>query len=102
MMRPIGTAGETPKSACVPRNFLSLKGFTPVYWVHVWVHLDLKKNVNTLLSDTESMKLFLVRDQEVGGSNPLAPTNLLESATYKVGKFDARLVQGQDVDTSNR
>ena len=75
MMRPIETAGETPKSACVPRNFLSLKGFTPVYWVYVWVHLDLKKNVNTLLSDTESMKLFLVRDQEDGGSNPLAPTN---------------------------
>jgi hypothetical protein len=27
-----------------------------------------------LISDTESMRLFLVRDQEVGGSNPLAPT----------------------------
>ena len=36
----------------------------------------------------------LVRDQEVGGSNPLAPTNLLESATYKMRKSIERLVQG--------
>ena len=39
----------------------------------------------------------LVRDQEVDGSNPFAPTNLLESATYKTGKRIERLVQGQDV-----
>jgi len=30
-----------------------------------------------LLSDTESTRLFLVRDQEVDGSNPFAPTNIL-------------------------
>ena len=40
----------------------------------------------------------LVRDQEVDGSNPFAPTNLLESATYKTGKHSERLVQGSDVD----
>src|SRR5258708_14590515 len=39
----------------------------------------------------------LVRDQEVDGSNPFAPTNLLESATYKMRKSIERLVQGQDV-----
>jgi hypothetical protein len=72
-----------------------------VDWVHAWVQLSLKKIDKTLLSDTESMKLFLVWDQEVRGSNPLAPTKLLESATYKAGKFNARLVQGQDVDASN-
>src|SRR5437899_357051 len=36
----------------------------------------------------------LVRDQEVEGSNPFAPTNLLESATYKMRKSIERLVQG--------
>jgi hypothetical protein len=35
---------------------------------------------------------FLVRDQEVGGSNPLAPTTLLESAAYILGKSGERLV----------
>ena len=44
---------------------------------------------------------LLVRDQEVEGSNPFAPTNLLESATYKAGKFKGRLVHGQAVDGSN-
>jgi hypothetical protein len=43
----------------------------------------------------------VVRDQEVEGSNPFAPTNLLESATYKMRKSIERLVQGQDVDGSN-
>jgi hypothetical protein len=41
-------------------------------------NLAFKKLDKTLLSDTESMKLLLVRDQEVGGSNPLAPTNLFK------------------------
>jgi hypothetical protein len=45
--------------------------------------------------------VFIVRDQEVEGSNPFAPTNLLESATYKAGKFKGRLVHGQAVDGSN-
>jgi len=40
----------------------------------------------------------LVRDQEVDGSNPFAPTNLVESATYKMRKSIERLVQGQEVD----
>src|SRR5260370_42030796 len=35
----------------------------------------------------------LVRDQEVDGSNPFAPTNLLESATYKTGKRIERLAE---------
>jgi hypothetical protein len=43
----------------------------------------------------------MVRDQEVEGSNPFAPTNLLESATYKMRESIERLVQGQDVDGSN-
>src|SRR5437762_11196356 len=43
----------------------------------------------------------LVRDQEVDGSNPFAPTNLLGSATYKTGKRIERLVQGQEVDGSS-
>src|SRR5436190_6408532 len=43
----------------------------------------------------------LVRDQEVDGSNPFAPTNLLESATYKMRKSIERLVQGQEVDGSS-
>ncbi len=34
------------------------------------------------------------RDQEVDGSNPFAPTNLLESATYKMRKSIERLAQG--------
>jgi len=41
--------------------------------------------------------LLLIRDQEVDGSNPFAPTNLLVSATYKTGKRIERLVQGQEV-----
>ncbi len=44
----------------------------------------------------------LVRDQEVDGSNPFAPTNLLESATYKMRKSIERLVQGQEVNGWNR
>jgi hypothetical protein len=36
-----------------------------------------------------------LRDQEVDGSNPFAPTNLL--ATYKMRKSIERLVAGQDV-----
>ena len=44
---------------------------------------------------------YLVRDQEVDGSNPFAPTNSLDSATYKAGKFKGRLVHGQAVDGSN-
>src|SRR5215469_12092556 len=28
----------------------------------------------------------LVREQEVGGSNPLAPTTFIESATYSIGR----------------
>src|SRR6267143_3533769 len=36
----------------------------------------------------------LVRDQEVDGSNPFAPTNLLESATYKMRKSIERLSAG--------
>jgi len=43
----------------------------------------------------------LVRDQEVEGSNPFAPTNLLESATYFTRKSEERLVHGQAVDGSN-
>jgi hypothetical protein len=43
----------------------------------------------------------LVRDQEVDGSNPFAPTTSLESATYKTGKSNGRLVHGQAVDGSN-
>jgi len=39
----------------------------------------------------------LVRDQEVEGSNPFAPTTSLESATYKMRKSIERLVHGQDV-----
>ena len=45
--------------------------------------------------------VFIVRDQEVGGSNPLAPTNSLESATYSTRKSEERLVQGQDIDASS-
>jgi hypothetical protein len=45
--------------------------------------------------------VFIVRDQEVGGSNPLAPTTSLESATYSTRKSEERLVPGQDVDASN-
>jgi hypothetical protein len=41
---------------------------------NVGSNVALKITRKTLLSDTESMKLFLVRDQEAGGSNPLAPT----------------------------
>ena len=44
---------------------------------------------------------FIVRDQEVGGSNPLAPTTPLESATYFTRKSEERLVQGQALDGSN-
>ena len=33
-------------------------------------NLTIKKRDEILLSDTESMKLFLVRDQEVGDSSP--------------------------------
>jgi hypothetical protein len=40
---------------------------------------------------------YLVRDQEVEGSNPFAPTTLLESATYFIRKSEERLVQGQEV-----
>ena len=36
----------------------------------------------------------LLRDQEVDGSNPFAPTNLLDTATYKMRKSIERLVQG--------
>jgi hypothetical protein len=43
----------------------------------------------------------MVRDQEVGGSNPLASTNYLESGTYKTENINERLVPGQDVDASN-
>src|SRR6266436_10314647 len=39
----------------------------------------------------------LVRDQEVDGSNPFAPTTLLESATYKMRKSIERLVRSQEV-----
>jgi hypothetical protein len=44
----------------------------------------------------KALRIFatLVRDQEVDGSNPFAPTNLLESATYKTRKSIERLVQG--------
>jgi hypothetical protein len=45
---------------------------------------------------------YLVRDQEVDGSNPFAPTNLLESTTYKMRKSIERLVHGQEVGASNR
>src|SRR6266403_3693241 len=41
--------------------------------------------------------LLLIRDQEVDGSNPFAPTTSLESATYKMRKSIERLVHGQDV-----
>ena len=41
--------------------------------------------------------LLLIRDQEVDGSNPFAPTTSLESATYKMRKSIERLVQSQDV-----
>ena len=40
-------------------------------------------------------------DQEIAGSNPLAPTNSLESASYSTRKSEERLVPGQDVDGSN-
>jgi|GEM_PF-6437737 len=43
----------------------------------------------------------LVRDQEVEGSNPFAPTTSLESATYKMRKSIERLVHSQAVDGSN-
>ena len=42
-----------------------------------------------------------VRDQEVDGSNPFAPTNLFESATYRMRKSIERLVQGPEVGGSN-
>jgi hypothetical protein len=42
-----------------------------------------------------------LRDQEVDGSNPFAPTTLLESATYFTREFEERLVHGQAVDGSN-
>jgi len=45
--------------------------------------------------------VFIVRDQEVGGSNPLASTNYLKSATYKAENINERLVPGKDVDTPN-
>ena len=38
--------------------------------------------------------LLLIRDQEVEGSNPFAPTTSFESTTYKTGKSNVRLVQG--------
>jgi hypothetical protein len=38
--------------------------------------------------------LLLIRDQEVDGSNPFAPTNLLESPTNKMRESIERLVQG--------
>jgi hypothetical protein len=56
-------------------------------WVHVWVQLSLKKTDKTLLSDTESMKLFLVRDQEAGGSNPLAPTTSFRTSNLQAQRW---------------
>jgi hypothetical protein len=44
---------------------------------------------------------FLVRDQEVDGSNPFAPTTSLESATYFTRKSEERLVPGQEVNVSS-
>jgi len=44
---------------------------------------------------------YLVRDQEVEGSNPFAPTTLLESAPYFTRKSEERLVHGQAVVGSN-
>jgi hypothetical protein len=47
----------------------------------------------------------LVRDQDVDGSNPFAPTTHVsaaqESATYFTRKSEERLVHGQAVDGSN-
>ncbi len=45
---------------------------------------------------------YLVRDQEVDGSNPFAPTILLESATYSTRKSKERLVASQAVNGSGR
>jgi hypothetical protein len=41
--------------------------------------------------------VLVVRDQEDGVSNPLAPTIPLVSATYSTRKSEERLVQGQEV-----
>src|SRR5260370_30436238 len=43
---------------------------------------------------------FMVRDQEVEGSNRFAPTTLLKSATYKTEESNERLVQCDDVNGS--
>ena len=43
----------------------------------------------------------MVRDQEDGGSNPLAPTNPLESVNYIAQKSYERLVVIQDAGDSN-
>ena len=43
----------------------------------------------------------LVRDQEAGGSNPLAPTILFESTIYITRKSEERLVAGQELERSN-
>ena len=39
-----------------------------------------------------------IRDQEVDGSNPFAPTILLESIVYITPKCEERLVAGQEVE----
>jgi hypothetical protein len=63
---------------------------------------------NAYRSGVQQLVLGLSRDQEIGGSNPLAPTKFLPMSrvahrisNLRSGKVQRALVPGQDVDTSN-